>query len=180
MLSPRRKGDDREQAFRKLFESELQYVWNTLRYLGVHERDVRDVCHEVFVTVFQRFDECDPSRPLRPWLFVMAYHAASNYRRLARHRREVHHDEFDVQDDSRSADELLEERRRVQLLLRALDAMALDKRAVLVMHDMDGVAVPEIAEHLGIPLNTAYSRLRLARQELEKAVRELQAAGGAP
>jgi len=57
--------------------------------------------------------------------------------------------------------------------------MAIDKRAVLVMHDMDGVAMPKIAEALSIPLNTAYSRLRLARQELERNVRELRPAGGA-
>jgi RNA polymerase sigma-70 factor (ECF subfamily) len=45
------------------------------------------------------------------------------------------------------------------------------------MHDLDEVGMPEVAETLGIPLNTGYSRLRLARKELAEAVRRL--AGGA-
>lgn len=173
------RGTSREQAFRALFEAEIQYLWNTLRYLGVRDADVRDVAHDVFVTVFKRFDECDPSQPLRSWLFVIAYHAASNYRRLARHRREVAVDEMDQEDQRGSMEEELDTRRQVRLLLRALEGMALEKRAVLVMHDIDGKPVPQVAEALSIPLNTAYSRLRLARRELESKVRALQSPAGA-
>jgi RNA polymerase sigma-70 factor (ECF subfamily) len=61
-----------------------------------------------------------------------------------------------------------------QLLARALAALDLDKRAVLVMHDVDGHPMPEIAEALSIPLNTAYSRLRLAREQFAIAVRRMQ------
>ena len=173
------KATAKENAYRALFEAELQYVWNTLRYLGVREADVRDVAHDVFVTVFQRFDECDPSQPLRPWLFVIAYHAASNYRRLARHRREVQTDALERADEGQNVEELMDSRRQIALLLQALEGMAMEKRAVLVMHDMDGVAVPQIAEALSIPLNTAYSRLRLARRELENKLRSLLDEGGA-
>ena len=59
------------------------------------------------------------------------------------------------------------------MVLKALDALDLDKRAVLVMHELDGVAIPDVAMALSIPLNTAYSRLRLARRDFEKAVSEL-------
>jgi RNA polymerase sigma-70 factor, ECF subfamily len=177
MATAEAKDHHQQQAFRALFEAELQYVWNTLRYLGVHEADVHDVAHDVFITVFQRFEECDPSEPLRPWLFVIAYHAASNYRRLARHRREVHTDGVEPADEARGVEEAIDERRRAALLVRALDGIGMEKRAVLVMHDMDGVAVPKIAEVLSIPLNTAYSRLRLARNELAERVRALTEPG---
>jgi RNA polymerase sigma-70 factor (ECF subfamily) len=41
---------------------------------------------------------------------------------------------------------------------------------VLVLHEIEEMTAPEIAEILGIPLNTVYSRLRIARIELEQAL----------
>ena len=46
--------------------------------------------------------------------------------------------------------------------------MDFEKRSLVVMHDLEGIAVPEIAALLAVPLNTAYSRLRLARAEFER------------
>ena len=48
----------------------------------------------------------------------------------------------------------------------ALAQVELHRRAVLILKDIDGQSIPEIAHALGIPLNTAYSRLRLARADL--------------
>jgi RNA polymerase sigma-70 factor (ECF subfamily) len=53
----------------------------------------------------------------------------------------------------------------------ALERIPLRRRAVLVMHDLDDISVADVAAVLGIPLFTAYSRLRKARRELEVAVR---------
>ena len=47
-------------------------------------------------------------------------------------------------------------------VLGALERLDFDKRVVLVMHDLEQLTAPEIAEELGIPLNTVYSRVRLA------------------
>ena len=59
------------------------------------------------------------------------------------------------------------------MVLAALERIPLPRRAVLVMHDLDDVPVAEVASVLGIPLFTAYSRLRKARRELEVAVRRM-------
>ena len=67
----------------------------------------------------------------------------------------------------------MERRRARALVQRALDVLDLKRRAVFVMHDFDGVAVPEIARTLGIPLNTTYSVLRLARRDFAAAVRRM-------
>jgi RNA polymerase sigma-70 factor (ECF subfamily) len=50
--------------------------------------------------------------------------------------------------------------------MKALDTLDLDRRAVFVLHELDELSMPEIAAALSIPLNTAYSRLRLARADL--------------
>ena len=67
---------------RTIFETELDYVWRSLRRLGVRERDVDDVTHDAFIVVYRTLDQYDPSRPLRPWLFgIASRHAANSCRR---------------------------------------------------------------------------------------------------
>jgi RNA polymerase sigma-70 factor (ECF subfamily) len=60
------------------------------------------------------------------------------------------------------------------LLLKALAQVPIERRAVLIMHEIDEISMQDIARHLTIPLFTAYSRLRKARQELDRALARLQ------
>jgi len=59
----------------------------------------------------------------------------------------------------------------------ALASIEVGRRTVLVLHEIEEMTAPEIAQVLGIPLNTVYSRLRVARVELEEALSQL---GGEP
>lgn len=161
--------------FRAIFQSECSYVFHSLRRLGVQERDLEDVAHDVFLAVHKKLGEYDRSRPLRPWIFAFAYRFASDYRKLARHRRERSGDEIEAVDHAESVDERIDAERGRRLVLEALDTLDLDKRAVFVMHEIDGAAMPAIASALGIPVNTAYSRLRLAREAFAAAVKRLRA-----
>jgi RNA polymerase sigma-70 factor (ECF subfamily) len=158
--------------FHAMYRAEFPYVFHSLRRLGVAPRDVEDVAHDVFLAVYRRWSDYDASRPLRPWLFGFAYRIASDHRRSARHRREVVGAEAEPADDARLPDEEVEGERMRKKVLDALDRMDFERRGILVMHDIDGHPVPEIARALAIPLNTAYSRLRLARKDFEKAIRE--------
>ncbi len=173
-----------ERAFRVLFEREVSYVWHTLSRLGVRPDDVRDQAQEVFVVVHRLLPSFDTARPVRPWLFGIALRVASGYRAKAKHRVTQELAE-DVVSEAPLPDDQLEDVQKRALVLRALDRVELDRRAVLILVDLDGRPVPEVAEHLGIPLNTAYSRLRLARAEFTEAARRLAAArpshgGGQP
>jgi RNA polymerase sigma-70 factor, ECF subfamily len=158
-----------------IFDEQFGYVWSTLRRLGVREAEIEDLCHDVFLRVHARLADYDPTRPIRPWLFGFAYRLASDYRRLARHRLELNGVHVEARDPTQPVDERMVEAERGQLVRAALDAMDLERRAVLVLHYVDGVPVGEIAETLEIPLNTAYSRLRLAREQLAFAVKTLAA-----
>jgi RNA polymerase sigma-70 factor (ECF subfamily) len=162
-------------AFRALFEREFAYVFHTLFRLGVRRPDLEDMTHEVFVAVHHVLADYDPTRPLRPWLFGIAFRVASDYRRRAHHRREAPEDRGgEAVDERPPADELLAAEQARRLLIEALDEVELERRAVLVLHDLEGHSVPEIAHALAIPLNTAYSRLRLAREQLRAAVKRLR------
>lgn len=148
-----------------------RYVWSSLRRLGVHERDVEDVTHEVFLQVHSKLATYDETRPIRPWLFAFALRFASDYRNLARHQTRL--GDHDAATTDASPEELLDLRDRAALLRVALGRLSLDFRAVLILHDIDEAPMKEIADRLEIPLNTGYSRLRLARRECAETVKKL-------
>lgn len=163
-----------------VFHGEFRYVWNSLRRLGVHERDLEDVTHEVFVRVHDQLALFDEARPLRPWLFGIALGVATNYRRLARHRVDLVADVPELSDPSGAAEEALLQRERVALVHAALQKVPLEQRAVLVLHELDGCSIPEVATTLGLTVNTAYSRLRLGREAFRAALRRLASRKGFP
>lgn len=160
--------------FRAVFRAELGWVCNTLRRLGVREADVEDAAHDVFVTFHRRLADYDPARSVRAWLGGIAYRVASDHRRRAHVRRELAEGDIEVVDPRRGADDALADKQTRALVLAALQEVQEERRPVLVLHDIDGIAMPAIAESLSIPLNTAYSRLRLARADFRRAVERLR------
>jgi RNA polymerase sigma-70 factor, ECF subfamily len=164
--------------YRAIFEEHFDYVWNSLRHMGTPEPDLEDLTHEVFLRVHERLGDYDPARPLRPWLFAFAFRVASGHRRLARHRREVLRPSESTQDPAPGADEAMAKREDGALAMAALAAIEIDRRAVFVLHELDEVPIPDVAAALGIPTATAYSRLRIARDEFQRAARRLRLARG--
>lgn len=161
-------------TFRRIFEEQFDYVWTALRRLGVPDRDRQDQAHEVFLRVSHHLGDYDLARPIRPWLFAFAVRVASEYRRLSRNRHEVLGEELSAAAQGEGPEEDAERNRKRRLVIAALDHLDMDKRAVLILHDLDGCSVPDIAEALGIPEGTAYSRLRVARTQFADAARRLQ------
>jgi RNA polymerase sigma-70 factor (ECF subfamily) len=144
----------------------------------VPPRDVEDLAHDVFLTVYRRYVDYDKERPLRPWIFGIAYRVASRYRDLARNQREVFDPLPERPDEQPHAEAQLIAREARALLDAALSGLDVDKRAVFVLHDVEGCGMPDVAAALSIPLNTAYSRLRLARAEVKAAVTRLRVRRG--
>ena len=158
--------------FEAVFEAEFSYVWTSLRRLGVYERDAEDVAHELFMEVFRRFASYDEARPIRPWLFAFAFRFASDYRRLSRHRVEVLA-EHEAEEPFPRADDVLIAKDAQRMILAALEKIDVDRRAVFILHELDECPMSEIAKTLSLPVNTAYSRLRLARAEFQQAIGRL-------
>jgi RNA polymerase sigma-70 factor, ECF subfamily len=163
------------EEFASLYHREFGYVWHTLRHLGVPERELPDVTHDVFIVIYNRFHLYDASRPLRPWLFGVAFRVTSDYLRLGRNSRETVRDDIDPADGSPGADDLIETQDARRLIGEALVSLDLERRAVLVAHDFDGASGPAVADTLGIPLKTMYYRLRTGREQFAAAVRRIQA-----
>jgi RNA polymerase sigma-70 factor (ECF subfamily) len=168
-------------SLHNLYRAELGYVMHTCRRMGVADRDLPDVTHDVFVVVHRKLPEYDPARPIRPWLMGIATRVALDHKRLARVSREVLDDVTVDQAPTRSDEgpavvgRNLERTEARALVQRGLDALDDDKRAVFLLHDAEGLSMPEIAAIIDAPLNTLYSRLRLARAEFGRAVRRIRA-----
>jgi RNA polymerase sigma-70 factor (ECF subfamily) len=165
--------ETRARAFRTMYETQLDFVWRNLRRLGVAEADVEDRAQEVFVVAHRRFDEFeDRGRGPRAWLFQIVLRVASDARR---HRRR--HPEYPDGGDAGERvsvepgqAEAMARRDALARLDAALSVLDLDRRAVLVLHEIEEMTAPEIAQVLCVPLNTVYSRLRVAREKLEVAL----------
>lgn len=160
--------------FHEMFESHFQYVWNSLRRLGIPLRELEDVTHDVFLRVYRQRHQYDPARPVRPWLFAFAFRVASDYRRLARHRLEVLGAPSDDVDPEPSAVDQLMRAEALSAGRAALETLELGRRAVFILYELDGCPMQEIALTLGIPVNTAYSRLRLAREQFRACIERMQ------
>jgi RNA polymerase sigma-70 factor (ECF subfamily) len=163
----------RTRAFRALYDDHLDFVWRNLRRLGVPDSDAEDRAQEVFVVAHRRFYEFeDRGRGPRAWLFQIVLRVASDARR---HRRR--HPEFPDGGDAVERVSVeppqagaMDRRDTLARLDAALSVLDLDRRAVLVLHEIEEMTAPEIAQVLGVPLNTVYSRLRVAREKLEAAL----------
>ncbi|MFO0748968.1 MAG: RNA polymerase sigma factor [Myxococcota bacterium] len=161
-------------AFDALYRSQVDWVARTFRRLGAREPDLEDLAHDLFVVVHRQLPSFDAARPLRPWLFGIAVRVMAAYRRRASHRRErpVAGPAMESVLESRAdapgltADVAAEDGQLRDELLRALAELPLEQRAVFIAVAIDETPVPEVAHALGVPLNTCYSRLRLARQHL--------------
>jgi RNA polymerase sigma-70 factor (ECF subfamily) len=158
---------------REVFTMHAPYVWNTLRRLGISGADLEDLTHDVFTQVHRHLHEYDPSRPVKPWLFGFAFRIAAEQRRRTQRRREEPLESEPIDPVALPDARLAAEQDR-QLVVAALAAIELERRAVFVLYEIDGVPMDEIASSLGIPPNTGYSRLRLARAEFAAAVKRLK------
>jgi RNA polymerase sigma-70 factor (ECF subfamily) len=159
-----------DTRLRALVDAHHDFVWRSLRRLGVPPGDVDDGAQRVFLTVSRKLASIRESSE-RSFLFQTALRVAADARRSRMRRREVAHDEEAV-DDAPGGEELLDLRRARKRLDAILDGMSMDLRAVFVLFELDEMTMAEIATLLGLPAGTVASRLRRARSEFrDKAAR---------
>jgi RNA polymerase sigma-70 factor (ECF subfamily) len=166
-----------ESACLDAFDRELDYLFETIRRLGARPSDVEDLVQDVFVVLHRNWPTLDTTRSLRPYLFGVAFRIVCAHRR--RHSREIPRPGLDAEDGGASPEFLAQSKESAGLLMAALERVPLPRRAVLVMHDLDGVRISEVARRLSVTRFGAYARLRKARRELATAVRRLLKGGGA-
>ena len=166
----------------RIYELHADFVFRTLRALGVPARDVGDAIQEVFLAVHRTLDGFEERCSMKTWLFTICRSVARDRRRRAHQRYEVIDGALvSKEPDHRSDASLrLEHRQRLAELDAILGAMEEEQRLVFVLFEIESMTGNEISEALGIPLGTAYSRLRLARAAFRAAVARRRAADHTP
>jgi RNA polymerase sigma-70 factor (ECF subfamily) len=167
-----------ERDFDAVYQQHCDFVWRSLRRLGLAEDELPDATQEVFLSVFRYWDRFEQRASLRTWLFAIARGVARDHRRASRRRTAQSLDARWVDVRSRPLDEV-ETREAARLVSALLEKLSEPKRLVFVLAELEQLPLPEVAEMLGINLNTAYSRLRAARQQFEAALGRHRAKQGA-
>lgn len=157
-------------TLREVFDEHAGYLFRTFRHLGVPESDIEDLCQEVFVVVHRKLGEFEGRSSLKTWLYGICLRVASDHRRRAHVREERPYSEpaqHIAAGRGLGPDARAEARSALQRLLSELDE---DKRVVLVLYELEGLTMKEVAEVVGCPLQTAYSRLHAARERVLSAL----------
>ncbi len=184
--------DDVTQLVRRCREGD-ELAWEELvrrfqgRVLGlvVHyvrsREDARDVAQEVFVRVHRSLPNFEQEDRFVPWLLRVARTCAIDHTR----RRAARPPAQDVPvetvlaltDPAPDPAERVEQRSERSLVRRALERCSDLHREILMLRDIQGMALQDVAELLGIPGGTAKSRAARARAELARAVLALEDEG---
>ena len=163
--------DETETTCLGAYERELDYLFQTLGRLGANSREIEDLAQEVFLVFHRKWSGLDLSRPLRPYIFGIAFRIVCAHRR--RQSREIPYAYLEAEDQATGPEGSLQSKESAELLMAALDTVPLQRRAVVIMHDLDGLPMVEVAATLSLSRFGAYARLRKARKELASALRRL-------
>jgi RNA polymerase sigma-70 factor (ECF subfamily) len=159
--------------FESIYREYFDFVWSSVRRLGVGPAAIDDVVQEVFIVIHSRLHTLEQPEALRSWIYGVVRRTVSSHHR-ARRTKDTAGAALAAEVDTHSRPstpfDVVEQSDQVKLLWGILEELDEPKREVFQMAELDELTVPEIAELLGIPLNTAYSRLRAARQSFEEAL----------
>jgi RNA polymerase sigma-70 factor, ECF subfamily len=169
IISPNPTSD--RPPFHVIYKQYLDFVWSSAGHLGAGTDVIDDVVQDVFIVIHSKLATLERPEALRSWIYGIVRRTVSDYRR-SRRTREAAGARLDAESKSNppSPLDIAERNADVDLLERLLAELDEQKREVFVMVEVLEMTVPEVVQALDIPLNTAYSRLRLARQDFEEAL----------
>ena len=157
-----------------MFNDHHDFIWRLLRRLGLSRQAADDAAQHVFLVAAERILDIQEGRE-RAFLFGTALRVA---RRVSKNeKRWVLEDDMDFRNSQVARPEdLADQRRAVDLMGRILENMDHDLKTVFILAELEGQTMPQVSSLLEIPLGTATSRLRRAREAFRAAVAVFEAA----
>ena len=161
-------------SFAEVYNTYFRFVWSIARYLGVEATSLDDVVQDIFVTICERLSTLQHPEALRSWIYGTTRRVVSTHHRSRRNALVttgiIRVDSGLRGPDSPTPEHLAEQSERVKLLWSLVSKLDEQKRETFVLAELEEMTAPEIALVTNAPLNTVYSRLRSAREELEEAL----------
>ena len=155
-----------------IYREHYRFVWRSGLRMGVPRDQIEDVVQDVFVVVSERLHTFEGRSSLSTWLFAILFRVAAQHRRK---QTKAQRKEAPAMSRPMAADENLARKEAAELFERMLDELEPDQRAIFVLFELDRTPAKEIADALGIKVNTVYSRLRLARKKLNRSLARFKA-----
>ncbi len=162
-------------AFKTLYTRHRNDVARLVHRMLGAAPDAEDVVQEVFFQVHRSLKDFRGQSKFTTWLHRVTVNVVLMHRRSAKSRPVLAEElSADITPDDSNVlpDEDVDRRMRTRVFLRLLDKLADKKRAVFVLHDLEGVSPQEISEIVGAPVLTVRTRLFYARRELEALIAE--------
>jgi RNA polymerase sigma-70 factor (ECF subfamily) len=169
-----RSGPPDDRSFARLFAEHAAVVARVLRRMGVPDADLEDVTQEVFVVVYQRWQEFRGDSSLRTWVYGIALRKAMSHRRRKHVRDSLPLREEHLSSGAPGQQRALERGEQRQLLSTLLGKLDDKKREVFVLFELEQLSMADVSQVVGCDIKTAYSRLYAARSEVQAAVRRRQ------
>jgi len=170
LLLRHREGDP--EAFAALVEEYRAPVYSYLARCGVDAAERDDVFQEIFLRIHGAAARYQAERPVHPWIFTIVSNTARSYLRKRRVRQLVfaEPDGRDPPDPRPDGERRAAARERVEVLEGEIRKLPLMQREVVLLAGVEKLALKEVGEVLGIPVNTVKTHLRRARLALARAL----------
>jgi len=164
-----------------LMKDNARVIHRFLGLKGVVAHDVPDVAQHVFLLAHRKWGDFRGEASRRAWLFGIARNCAADYRKQ-RGRQQAAHESYGmyIESSSRSVkgpEEQTQISDDLRILYATLSALKEPVRNVFVLYEIDGLTMAEIAVIEGIPEQTGYSRLRVAKDAVVRRFAELEGGG---
>ncbi len=144
-----------------------------LRYTG-NDDDAKDVVQDTFLKVYNNFDLFDQTRSFNPWFFKILINICKNHLRSQKIKRLFFpkriEDEFysEAGHSNDSVNESVNRHERKALIDKALSKIPEAQRMAIILFELEGFSLKEVAEILKIPVGSVMSKLFYGRRKLRK------------
>ncbi len=174
LLARCRAGDELAwEALVRMYQSRVFGI--TRHYLGDRE-EARDTAQDVFIRVYERLDSFAGGDRFDAWILQMARNASIDRLRRIKARPPV--SDVPADDAMLAGDDDPEARAaaadREDLLRKAVGRMGEKNREVLLLKEIQGLKIEEVAQILDLPVGTVKSRSSRARIELAQLLQSLR------
>jgi len=169
LLQKIREGD--KEAFQELYNKYAEYALRTAAAITRNKMNAADAVQETFIRIYKNIESFDIDKPFEPWLYRILVNECN--RILSKNSNTILVDDF-IQNNLQ---EVIEDRRKFEeyeSLYKAIESLDDNNKIPIILKYLKGFKENEIAEILGINVNTIKSRLFKGRQKLKTLIEKLE------
>jgi RNA polymerase sigma-70 factor, ECF subfamily len=164
------------QDFESIYREHFDFACRSLRVLGVAVDALEDAAQDVFGIASRKLAEFEGNSSIKTWIFAIVQRVAANQRRTDRRKR-APLEPLALESaaaEAPSPESQAQSAQSAALIQAFCDGLDEGRRTLLVLGLIEGVPMRELASSLGVPLQTAYSRARVLRKDLEHYLRRCE------